>query len=126
MLQRSGSGYYVVNKATGRKHSNRPLRKSRARAQMRALYAAENGYMMRSRAGRKSPFNMRAAKTRSKARTKAQSLMGGSVDGVVDNTLIGGGLTGVLIGGALKGGASPQVQDQFKSLEGGIVKGVWA
>jgi hypothetical protein len=109
MLQRSGRGYYVVNKDTGRKHSNRPLPKSRATAQMRALYAAENGYVLRSRAGRKSPFAERAAKKRSKARTKAQSLMGGSADGA---------LTGLLIGGALT--------QHYKALEGGIIKSVWA
>jgi hypothetical protein len=121
-LQRSGRGYYVVNKDTGRKHSNRPLTQSRARAQMRALYAAESGYVLRSRAGRKSPFAVRAAKKRSKARSKAQSLTGGATD----NTLIGGGLTGALIGGALLGGASAQVQQHYKGLEGGVIKGLWA
>lgn len=78
-LQRSGRGYYVVNQVTGRKHSNRPLPKSRARAQMRALYAAESGYVMRSRAGRKSPFAVRSAKRKSKAKTR--SMIGGAADG---------------------------------------------
>lgn len=40
-------GYYVVNKDTRRKHSKDPLPKSRAEAQMRALYASESGYKMR-------------------------------------------------------------------------------
>jgi hypothetical protein len=48
--------YWVVNKDTGRKHSKKPLPRSRAQAQMRALYAAENGYVldrsMRSRSSR--------------------------------------------------------------------------
>jgi hypothetical protein len=39
--------YYVVTKGTGRKHSRRPLPRSRALAQMRALYAVENGYILR-------------------------------------------------------------------------------
>lgn len=34
--------YWVVNKETGKKHSNEPLPKEKAQAQMRALYAAEN------------------------------------------------------------------------------------
>lgn len=41
-LQKSGSGYVVVNPATGRKHSNRPMSRTRAVRQMRALYAAES------------------------------------------------------------------------------------
>lgn len=39
--------YWVVNIETGKKHSNDPLPKERAEAQMRALYAAEAGYEMR-------------------------------------------------------------------------------
>jgi len=34
-------GYYVETKATGRRHSKKPLPKARAEAQMRALYASE-------------------------------------------------------------------------------------
>jgi hypothetical protein len=41
--------YWVVTKSTGRKHSKAPLPKSRALAQMRALYAAENGYVLRNK-----------------------------------------------------------------------------
>lgn len=37
-LQKSGSGYYVVNKETGKKYSKQPLPKSRAESQMRLLY----------------------------------------------------------------------------------------
>lgn len=40
-LQKSGRGYYVITKASGRRHSKRPLSLKRAKAQMRALYANE-------------------------------------------------------------------------------------
>lgn len=40
-------GYYVVNKDTRKKHSKKPLSLTKAKAQMRALYAAESGYTMR-------------------------------------------------------------------------------
>jgi hypothetical protein len=40
-VQKSGKGYVVVTKGTGRKHSKKPLSKARAQAQMRALYAQE-------------------------------------------------------------------------------------
>jgi len=39
--------FWVVNKETGKKHSKEPLPKERAQAQMRALYAAESGAVMR-------------------------------------------------------------------------------
>ncbi len=45
-LKKSGSGYQVVSKDTGKTHSKKPLSKSTASAQMRALYAnmkKENG-----------------------------------------------------------------------------------
>ena len=66
-LQRSGRGYYVVTKASGRRHSNRPMSKKRAMAQMRALYAVESGYVLRSRARKRSPFNVRAAKRKGRS-----------------------------------------------------------
>jgi hypothetical protein len=37
-LHRVPKGYYVVTKETNKKHSNKPLPKERAEAQMRALY----------------------------------------------------------------------------------------
>jgi hypothetical protein len=40
-LEKSGAGYFVVTKDTGRRHSKMPLPKQRALAQMRALYANE-------------------------------------------------------------------------------------
>lgn len=45
-LKKSGSGYKVESKDTGKTHSSKPLPKTRAKAQMRALYSAmktENG-----------------------------------------------------------------------------------
>jgi hypothetical protein len=38
-VQKSGKGYKVVTKGTGKTHSQKPMPKSRAMAQMRALYA---------------------------------------------------------------------------------------
>ena len=40
-VSKSGKGYKVVTKATGRAHSKKPLSKKKAQAQMRALYANE-------------------------------------------------------------------------------------
>lgn len=45
--------YWVVNKSTGKKYSKKPLPKSRARKQMAALYAVENGYQLKNRKSRK-------------------------------------------------------------------------
>ena len=38
--------YWVVSKDSGMKHSEEPLPRARAEAQMKALYAAEGGYVM--------------------------------------------------------------------------------
>jgi hypothetical protein len=38
-LKKSGSGYQVESKDTGKTHSKKPLSKGRAKAQLRALYA---------------------------------------------------------------------------------------
>ena len=43
--------YWVVSKETGKKHSEEPLPRARAEAQMRALYAVEGGYVL----GKKKP-----------------------------------------------------------------------
>ena len=40
-LEKHGPGYYVVTTATGKRHSDRPLSKDKAEAQMRAMEAAE-------------------------------------------------------------------------------------
>lgn len=42
-LKAAPNGFFVENKATGRKYSNMPLPKSRAVKQMRALYARMPG-----------------------------------------------------------------------------------
>ena len=36
--------YWVVSKETGKKHSEEPITKKKAEAQMRLLYAVESGY----------------------------------------------------------------------------------
>lgn len=54
--------YWVVNPSTGHKHSRSPLPYARARAQMSALYAAEQGYVLQNRSRsrrRSSPKRMR-------------------------------------------------------------------
>ncbi len=38
-VEKSGSGYKVVTKGTGKEHSNKPMSKKKAQAQMRAMYA---------------------------------------------------------------------------------------
>lgn len=42
-LRKKGTGYVVVNTATGKEHSNKPIPKSRAEAQMKLLYGIEHG-----------------------------------------------------------------------------------
>jgi hypothetical protein len=43
MLQKAKGGYYVITEETGKKHSNKPLPKMTAEAQMKALYYAMGG-----------------------------------------------------------------------------------
>ena len=43
-LKAEGMGYKVVNTATGREHSKKPIPKSRAEAQLRLLQAIEKGF----------------------------------------------------------------------------------
>lgn len=45
-IVKSGRGFYVENKETGKRYSNSPIRKSNAQAQLKALYAQENGYKL--------------------------------------------------------------------------------
>ena len=42
-LKKAKGGYYVVTEGTGKKHSNKPLPKTTAEAQMKALYYAMGG-----------------------------------------------------------------------------------
>lgn len=41
--------YYVVTESTGVKHSKKGIPKERAEAQMRLLYAIENGYKLKKK-----------------------------------------------------------------------------
>ena len=60
-IVKSKGGYYVKNKLTGKKFSNSPIPKSHAEAQLRALYAHENGYVL-SPARRKYYSSRRSGK----------------------------------------------------------------
>lgn len=40
-LEKHGTGYYAVTTATGKRHSDRPISKEMAEAQIRAMEAAE-------------------------------------------------------------------------------------
>lgn len=40
-IEKSGKGYYVVTTSTGRKHSNEPISKKKAEAQLRVLEMSE-------------------------------------------------------------------------------------
>ena len=51
-IVKKGTGYVVRNTETGKEHSNKPIPKTRAEAQMRLLYAIEGGGF-RARGGRK-------------------------------------------------------------------------
>jgi hypothetical protein len=48
-LKESGKGFYVVTEETGKKHSKKPLPKSRAEKQMAALYAVLGGYKLKNK-----------------------------------------------------------------------------
>lgn len=42
-VKKSGKGYKVITKTTGRPHSKKPLSKAKAKAQARAIYANTKG-----------------------------------------------------------------------------------
>lgn len=44
MKKRGQDLYWVVSKESGKKHSEEPITKKKAEAQMRLLYAVESGY----------------------------------------------------------------------------------
>jgi len=46
-MRKKGRGYVVVNMVTGKEHSNKPIPKARAEAQMRLLYGIEHGMIPR-------------------------------------------------------------------------------
>jgi hypothetical protein len=70
-LVESGNKFFVENKDTGHRYSNRPLSRKKAVGQLRALYASENGYKLRSRSGNASPFNVRPQKRIGNQRRKS-------------------------------------------------------
>lgn len=66
--------FWVVNTSSGKKHSIEPLPKARAQAQMRALYAVEHGYQLRSRGrsrGRRSGRSKRSSRRLSGGKTSS-------------------------------------------------------
>jgi hypothetical protein len=52
-LKKSGGGWFVVTKGTGRRHSRKPLSRERAVAQLRALNASEDVQTMAAHGRRK-------------------------------------------------------------------------
>ena len=48
-LREKGTGYVVVNTATGQEHSKKPIPKARAERQMRLLYGIEHGMIPRGK-----------------------------------------------------------------------------
>lgn len=51
-LVKKGTGYIVKNKETGKEHSDKPIPKARAEAQMKLLYGIESGMIPRGRKGK--------------------------------------------------------------------------
>lgn len=54
--------YWVFNKQTGKKYSKKPIPRSRAEAQRRAIYASENGYKRSSYSYGRTKSNGKAIK----------------------------------------------------------------
>jgi len=42
-IEKSGKGYYVITTSTGRKHSDKPISKLKAEAQLRVLESIKEG-----------------------------------------------------------------------------------
>jgi hypothetical protein len=78
-LKRSGQRYYMINEDTGHKFSHLPIPKERALRQMRALYASENGYKLRSRSLKSRPYNSRLQKSIGSYKRKSR-LLGGRIN----------------------------------------------
>lgn len=51
-IRKEGRGYKVINTATGKEHSKKPIPKQRAEAQMRLLYGIESGMIPQGRKGK--------------------------------------------------------------------------
>jgi hypothetical protein len=90
VLVRSGQGFKVQNEENGRTYSHLPLSKTTAQRQMRAIYASENGYVLRSRSRKSSPYNVRRERVRGDSRRK--SFLGGSES---SPSIIGGSLKSI-------------------------------
>jgi hypothetical protein len=63
--------FWVVNADSGKKYSFNPLPKERAEAQRRAIYASENGYVLRNRSRSRSK---RSSPRRSKTSKRSKSV----------------------------------------------------
>ena len=48
-IKKKGTGFVVVNTATGKEHSKKPIPRARAEAQMRLLYGIEHGMIPRGK-----------------------------------------------------------------------------
>lgn len=51
-IRKKGTGFVVVNTATGKEHSKKGIPKARAEAQMRLLYGIEHGMIPRGKKGK--------------------------------------------------------------------------
>ena len=51
-LKKEKQGYKVINTATGKEHSKKPIPKARAEAQMKLLYGLEHGMIPRGKKGK--------------------------------------------------------------------------
>jgi hypothetical protein len=51
-MRKKGTGYVVVNTATGQEHSKKGIPKARASAQMRLLYGIETGLIPTGKKGK--------------------------------------------------------------------------
>lgn len=95
---RSGRGYKVQNEKSGRFYSYLPLSKDKAERQRRALYASENGYTLRSRSAKSSPYNVRREKVKANSRRKSvvggKKLSGGFSRGLFGGSRLSTGLSG--------------------------------
>ena len=63
--------FWVVNAESGKKYSSNPLPRERAEAQRRAIYASENGYVLRNRSRSRSK---RSSPRRSKTSKRSKSV----------------------------------------------------
>ena len=82
-IVKSGRGYFVKNKESGKHYSNSPIPKSHAIAQMKALYAQTNGYKLSPErrkyySARRSANSPRKSVKRKSVKRKKRFLQGGA------------------------------------------------